>query len=380
MKKTLFALLGYALGQTSEIDTAILNDEALVKIYNLSKKHDLAHMIGYGLKKAGIQLDGELKKPLDDAVNMALFRYIKTNYDFEAMCAALEKGEVRFMPLKGSVIRKHYKEPWLRTSCDIDVLIHPDDLEKAKAVFSDELKYRYESEWNYDISFFTPDGTHIELHHTITSIVGDIDNVLLTVWEHASPAEGCKYRYEMSDAMYYFYHIAHMAQHFGTGGCGIRPFLDLWILNHIIEFDKEKRDALLERGGLVNFSRAAEELSEVWIGGASYTPTAEALERYTLSGGTYGTMENKVIAHQSAKGGRVRFLMSRLFLPYRELKIRYPILEKRKWLFPFCQVARWFRIFKKEKRKKSIVEFKISSEVAKSGDAESAELFRSLGL
>ena len=58
-----------------------------------------------------------------------------------------------------------------------------------------------------------------------------------------------------------------MAKHFvSTGGCGIRPFLDIWVLNHKIDFNREKREKLLSDGGLDVFAKQAELLSEVWFG------------------------------------------------------------------------------------------------------------------
>ena len=39
-----------------------------------------------------------------------------------------------------------------------------------------------------------------------------------------------------------------MAKHFENGGCGVRPFIDLWILNHRRPFDRAKRESLLRDG------------------------------------------------------------------------------------------------------------------------------------
>ena len=89
--------------------------------------------------------------------------------------------------------------------------------------------------------------------------------VLCTVWENVTLHEGAGYWYEMSDAFYYFYHIAHMAKHFENGGCGIRPFIDLWILDHMEGVDQMKRDELLEKGDLLKFAQRARTLSEVWF-------------------------------------------------------------------------------------------------------------------
>ena len=50
MEKTMFRLFGYALCGENEKETISLDRESWEKIYKLSKKHDLAHLIGYALK------------------------------------------------------------------------------------------------------------------------------------------------------------------------------------------------------------------------------------------------------------------------------------------------------------------------------------------
>lgn len=103
----------------------------------------------------------------------------------------------------------------------------------------------------------------------------------------------------MPDEYFYFYHIAHMAKHFvGTGGCGIRPFLDIWILNNRINFDREKRANLLSDGELDVFAKQAELLAEIWFGTAEHTEITKQMEEYILRGGVYGTNENRITVQQ----------------------------------------------------------------------------------
>ena len=292
----------------------------------------------------------------------------------------LEKAGIRFIPLKGSAIRKYYKEPWLRTSCDIDILIADSDVEKAKETLVNELNYTYVSAWNYELSFHSPTKVHIELHHTLNDENKAIDKVLSTVWERSAPINNHLFHYEMSDEMYYFYHIAHMAKHFVNGGCGIRPFIDVWVLNHNCEFDKQKRYNLLDKAGLLQFAKAAEQLSEVWVKNNPHNSITEQLEQFILNGGTYGTIENRVVVQQAIIGGKFSYIMSRIFLPYEQLKLTYPILEKRKWLFPFYQVKRWFRLLRKGKLKKSMQEAKTTSSVKNSENNQTTQLLKALGI
>ena len=85
-----------------------LTDEELVKLYKLSKSHDLAHLVG----------DGEVKAKFQKQMKLAVYRYEKINYELGRLRKVLNEAEIQFIPLKGSVIRQYYPKPWMRTSCD----------------------------------------------------------------------------------------------------------------------------------------------------------------------------------------------------------------------------------------------------------------------
>lgn len=320
--------------------------ELLPELFAMAEKHDLSHLLAYALKQNDL-LPAE-NKQLDQAILKAFFRYERLNYEYERLCAALEEAQIPFLPLKGSILRDFYPEPWMRTSCDIDVLVHREDLEQAIAYLSENLKYAEKERATHDVSLFSPQNIHVELHFDLVE-EGRAKNavgILSAVWENVSLREGRSYWYEMSDAFFYFYHIAHMAKHFETGGCGIRPFLDLWILDRIEGADKSARDALLEQGGLLQFAEAARRLSEVWFGACEHDALTEQLQAFLLHGGVYGSTDNRVALNQTKKGGRFGYLLSRIFIPFAKLKRYYPILEKHPWLMPAMQVRRWFMLLK----------------------------------
>ena len=380
MLKTMLSLFGQAIRKDAGKDAIPLEREAWIEMLKLSSAHDMAHLIGYALKDADVQMDENIKKAFVQKADMAIFRYAKIGYELEAMEKALEKACVRFIPLKGSYIRKYYQEPWMRTSGDIDILICKEDVEKVRAVFENELHYSYDFSWNYEHTFVTQTGIEIELHHVLSDEVAAIDAVLATVWERSAPVEGHSYLYEMSDEMFYFYHIAHMAKHFVKGGCGIRSILDVYVLGHNCTFDREKRYALLEEARLCTFAKAVEALAEVWFGGASHTPLTEKLEGFILSGGNYGTAGNRIAVERVMAGGKRSYILSRIFLPYDRLRLIYPKLEGRKWLLPFYQVKRWFRIFKKGKLKRSLCEVQTNAAITTEDDTNIENLLQNLGL
>lgn len=381
--KVMFALLRSTVcgDFLSSEEISLYSPDILPKITSLAQKHDVVHLIVFALKKNGLLDEGN--KNLESKILLAVYRLEKLNYELTKLCAALEQAEIPFIPLKGSVLRQYYPEPWMRTSCDIDVLVKEADLKRAIACLTDGLHYRYETQNRHDVSLFTQQGQHIELHYTLLED-GAVNSALVvmdTVWDTAIKRGGYTYCYEMPDEMFYFYHIAHMAKHFvETGGCGIRPFLDIWVLNHRIDFDREKREKLLSDGGLDVFAKQAELLSEVWFGNAEHTEITRQMEEYILRGGVYGTTTNRVAVQQQKHGGKMKYALSKIFIPYDVIKFHYPILQKHKWLTPIMEVRRWGKLIFCGHLKRTVKELKYNSTISEDAAAETRTLLKNVGL
>ena len=284
------------------------------------------------------------------------------------------------MPLKGSVITKHYPEPWMRTSCDMDILVKQEDLEKAAGYLCEKLNYEKHSTGSHDISFFSQSKIHIELHYTLIEdgLINDSAKVLEDVWNIVALKDGFKHYYVMPDEMFYFYHIAHMAKHFENGGCGIRPFVDLYLLDKNI--NTEKCDSLLEKGGLLKFTKCARKLCKVWFEGEKTNTTCELMSEFVIKGGVYGSESNRISLQQQQRGGRLRYAISRIFLPYDVIKFYFPVLQKHKWLLPFIQVRRWGGLVFRGRMGTSVGELKYNSQISSEDAREMKRFLDSIGL
>ena len=360
-----------------------LSEEIMRSLYGLSKSHDMAHIVSAELDAQGLLKNGdEISEKFRKQHMIAIFRYERINYELEEICTALENAQIQFIPLKGSIIRKHYPEPWMRTSCDIDVLVRSEDLDRATKCIQDDLGYDVEGKGSHDVSMFSPSGVHVELHYDLVEedIVNNCCEILKNAWDYATPISEGAYRCNFSDAMFYFYHIAHMAKHFEIGGCGVRPLLDLWILDKQDGYDAVVRDALLESGALLKFTTAARSLASVWFDGTEHTETTAQMEQYLLFGGVYGNMENRVAIQQHKKGGKFKYIVSRIFLPYSTIKFHYPILQKHRWLTPVMQVRRWFKLIFRGGLKRSMNEININAKMSDDKKESATELLERIGL
>ena len=380
----LFALLGNAIGAKQLDENIKLNitDQKLLTLYKSAKRHDLAHLVADALDKNGLlPTEGEIKKRFLQERNMAVYRYEQINYELQETCRILEENKIKHIPLKGSVLRKYYPEPWMRTSCDIDILVEKENLQAAiEALKANE--FQYENAGAHDVSMWTPSGVHLELHFDLieSDVAEKSAQLLLQAWERAQPCEGCLYRLQFDDAFFYFYHIAHMAKHFLHGGCGVRPFVDIWILKQQSSFCGEAVEELLKRADLWKFAKNAEKLANIWFGDEEHTETTKQMEDYILQGGVYGTLEQQLAISQSKKGGKFKHLLSKIFLSYRAMLIYYPSLRKCPILFPFYQVRRWCRIAFCGGRKRALNEMKLNQNLSQLQKEKAKRLIDELGL
>lgn len=385
-RELFFALLKTALCKAPLPDACreAVTDETVAGLYRIGKHHDLAHFVAAALSENGLlSVADEYGAKLQKSHFMAVYRYQQFRHELGRICELLEDAGIDALPLKGSVLRDLYPEPWMRTSCDIDLLIRPDSVDRASDALEAGLQYRYTGRSSHDLTLYAESGVHLELHFDLLEVdrANDAHEILETVWEYAEPIEGKRHIYRLRDDMFYYYHIAHMAKHFEVGGCGVRPFLDLWVLSHGTEYDRGAREALLETGKLLPFARACEALSEVWLGDRAHDDLTRALEEFILTGGVYGSIENRVAVNRNRSGGRLRYAMSRLFLPYERLKGLYPSLDGKKWLTPLYQVRRWGRmIFRRGGLQRTATEWRSVSEMSSEKTDATAMLRERLGL
>lgn len=353
LKDNLIQLLRHVIRNNSPYE--LPTGEDLAALYAFAQKQDLVHLLGIPFRENGQQVtNAVLKEEL-----MAIWRYEQQNFILTQIREALEEAGIYFIPLKGVVLRKWYPEPWMRTCADVDILVREEDTGTVSNLFLDRLGYQREDIYSKDISFYANGAVHIELHHTLIEKEDSpyIAAILEKIWETSVPVEEKLYELCMTDEMFYFYHISHMRKHFKyAGGCGVRAFLDLWLLDHVVPGNQVKRDSLIESGGMTAFANAARSLSEMWFSGVECSEMQDVAQ-FILDGGIYGTRQRKIILDQQAHSSPLQYYKYRAFPTLEKMKINYPILNKYRWLILICWMHRWLKLLNPKIRKRTLQEF-----------------------
>jgi hypothetical protein len=144
----------------------------------------------------------------------------------------------------------------------------------------------------------------------------------------------------------------------------------------------EQAKEALEKCSLTVFAEKIIELSEKWFGKEGRGGELSEFEKLVLTGGVYGTLENQASVGTVKKKGKLRYIFKRLFVPYGRLCLLYPSLKKCPILFPFYQVRRWFRLFKKDGLKVggALEELKTVSNIDEERNKKISEMLQELGL
>ncbi len=144
---------------------------------------------------------------------------------FNKLSTLFQQNKVRFCPLKGADLSwRVYPSGALRPKCDIDILFHPDDCEKAIAILEKDgwaNPYKYRSKHHY--MGMRRSGVYLEPHFNLPHF----DNCSpFEIWSELRQEEGTCFQLPLElNLLMLFHHCRHH-----SWGNGIRLLLDCGFL------------------------------------------------------------------------------------------------------------------------------------------------------
>lgn len=121
-------------------------------------------------------------------------------------------------------------------------------------------------------------------------------------------------------------------------------------------------------------------LSEVWLGEAEHTDLTKRMERYILSSGVYGSIENWALVQEVQSKGKIKSVWYRLWLPYESLCWAYSALEGRRWMQPYYEWKRFAKMIRERRWHRSVEELKANRTVSKAQKEMTKQMLKELGL
>lgn len=332
-------------GMELEMPETELTREECLALIDVGGTQSILPIIYNGLKR--MHAEDEILNAAEEATHTDLYDYVLNCGYLDKICKSLDNAQVPYILLKGAVIRQLYPSPYMRTSGDIDILVHEEDLEKAVGAIEADTDFKALERVYHDVPMVN-DYVHLELHFTIRENNENIDPLLDRAWEYAKPSgKGCGYVFTPE---YQIFHvIAHMCHHFLKGGLGIRPFIDLWLLKNRTEYDDEIVRKMCSESNILKFYEECCNMSEVWLENKDRSETSKLLETFCLSGGVFGSDRFQYAARQRNKRG-LKYVLSRAFPPAYQVKEYYRDETGKKHLLPYYYAKRLQSWFSKERR------------------------------
>lgn len=374
----LIGALGWAVtGKTEELSLSV-DWEALLK---LAKEHMLLPLLGDGLQKAGCweKVPQEAAKVLEKATMQAVYHDAQTEHIRAKLEKGLKEEKIPYVFLKGSVLKYDYPEPALRTMCDMDVLVHTEDYLAIERISRGLQGVPGHSDGNHR-NYLFPGGVEVEFHPNLIHQDTPVGTEINPGWQYTEQtADGIR----MTEEGIYLNTLCHLANHFVSGGVGVRFVLDVWVNRHLRKnpADREKVETELTRFGLLDFAKNIEALAEHWFGAGESTPLLEELGEYILTSGSHGHMERATLNSVTlSKGGsRASALWGKIFYSRKEMEDRFPWCKGKPWLLPIAWCVRAFRAV--TKRGKLILTWsKETSKVTKSQAEAQKEMLVRFGI
>ncbi len=354
-----------------------LTTDVVGAVYRLAKQHDLAHVVAHFVYHNQVQVDKELAQKLQREEILSVYRHEQMKSTLDEICGVFDAANIAYVPLKGAVIRAYYPFESMRTSCDIDILIHESDLKTAIKCL-EEKGYQAGERAYHDVSLYAPNKIHLELHFSIQENMDNLNLVLDDAWEYAVQSNGS--RYDFKQEFFVFYTYAHMAYHFVSGGCGVRSLLDIWVMEQRMGAHYSCAEALLKKAGIYTFAVQMSNIANACFTKNAPDEFAELVLGYVYSGGVYGSNENYIASQKTKSKSSVAYVFKRFFVPYKVMAATYPVLKKLPFLLPVYWVVRAVKVLRKGKTKQIMQELNNVKSVSNDKIEEIKEIRTRMGL
>ena len=340
--KLLTAALGWAVSGTTE-KLSLLVDWG--KLLRLAQRHMLLPLLCDGLRKAGVwaQVPQEAAKAMEKACMQAVYQDTQIEYCRQKLEARLKEEKIPHVFLKGSVLKYDYPEPFLRAMCDMDILVYAADFGKIDSIAKELGGKAAPGDGNHRNYTFLG-GVAVEFHPNLIHQDTPVGTGINPGWQYTEQTpDGIR----MTEEGIYLNTLCHLANHFVSGGVGVRFVLDVWVNRHLRKhpINREKVESELSRFDLLEFAKNIEALAECWFDGGESSPLLEELGEYILTSGSHGRMDRAVLNNVAlSKGGsRTSALLGKIFYSRAEMEDRFPWCKGKPWLLPLAWFVRAFR-------------------------------------
>ena len=222
--ENLLLLLNCAVSGEAPSEEAC-SDMCLPVVYSLSQFHFLTAAAAIVLERTI-----ELPRPFDQAMKKAIRKLALFDIERTAVLHELEQAGIRYLPLKGIILKDCYPMAAMREMSDNDILCDPDRMREVRDIM-ERLGYfceRYD-DYNHDV-YAKPPTLEFEMHRSLFPTDGETAGFaayFADIWDRLVPVSACGYA--MTEKDFYCYLLCHAFKHYSHAGTGLRSLLDIFL-------------------------------------------------------------------------------------------------------------------------------------------------------
>lgn len=338
---------------TCRLLSSVLNDTepvtmpegmTLEGLYVYQKGQDVSNMAYIALKKLGYT-DEQLGEFKED-YKLNVLREARFELGGQQVFNAFEKAEIPFLTLKGAILKYYYPNPALRTFTDIDVYVGGrfDDAEQVL------FKLGYEktgADDHNDVGYTKKPSLHIELHKDLFPDDYDFEGYFDEPYQHTELKDGYKYYHVYKTDDFFIHVLCHLYKHFTFGGCGLRQYLDIYVMTQKMKLNMDYIRSELKSFGMDGFLDTTLKLNRFFFDGEKPDDELIEIAEFVFNNSTFGNADNRlVLDYDKGHGekrtlwGNIKYFMERWGLNYSQMKLKYKVLNYLPFLLPFCWIYR----------------------------------------
>ena len=313
-------------------------------MYSVAKLHQIRVLMLCGTVVLGLDKENPEIKRLEKGSYNEVIANERQLKKYRQLLEMFENEKIDYMPLKGICLKEMYPQTEMRSMGDIDILIRPEQYEKIEKILH-SMDFEFVADSDHEYIWRTADNVTLELHkRLIPSYNKDYCEYFGDGWSKAKKVGECKYKMTAEDE--YLYLFVHFAKHYRDGGIGIKHLADLWVYEKSVPLDIDYITAELEKLGLLRFYKNIKEVLNVWFEEGTHNDITEMISKVVIESGAYGQRERSILASNVRKKAanirpsRTKSFMIKLFLPYKNMCVKYPYLKKCPILLPIAHVIR----------------------------------------
>ena len=312
----------------------------LGKLYRLSQFHMLTAAAAHALEQVA-----ELPRPFDQAKKKAIRKIALFDIERGIILREFDKEGIRYVPLKGIIMKSLYPQSYLREMTDNDILCDGEKMHLVNCIMK-RLGYECDKfgESNHDI-YSKPPTLEFEMHRSLFS-----DRDCPELARYYQQLEGSMLETgKMSDENFYVYLTAHIFNHYRKGGIGLRALADIYVFNRRFRerLNREYLETELKKLELTDFERSFRTLAQKTFTAQPLTENESAELRYLIASGSGGITGHdeyhrteKLLGSDDSTAAKRSYLLGRVFISGENLKESYPFVYHHKALYPALLIYR----------------------------------------